>query len=243
MRALIQRVSSASVRVGDDLSQIGPGLMILLGVRRGDIPADAAWLAVKCAGLRIFEDANEKMNLSLLETGGEALVVSQFTLYGDADRGRRPSFTEAAPPEDAEPLYRHFVAALQAAGVKRVATGVFQAMMTVTIVNEGPVTIVVDSRSRGGEGATAKPDPISAFTQVFYSLEKPLVLASASPRRADLLKSLRAVRLVRSRRDLSARFPSARRSAGPGKKESAGRGNHLARPPCPRRRHRGGRRR
>src|SRR5512141_631569 len=123
MRALIQRVSRATVRVGDTESSIGPGLVILLGVRRGDSSRDAEWLARKCAGLRIFEDEHDRMNVSLLEKGGEALVVSQFTLYGDASRGRRPSFIDAAPPAEAEPLYREFVSALEQEGVRRVITG------------------------------------------------------------------------------------------------------------------------
>jgi MAF protein/D-tyrosyl-tRNA(Tyr) deacylase len=179
MRALIQRVSRASVRVGGTESSIGRGFVILLGVKRGDTVRDAAWLARKCAGLRIFEDDRDRMNVSLLEAGGEALVVSQFTLYGDAARGRRPSFTDAALPADAEPLYQEFVAALENEGVRRVVTGVFQAMMTVTIVNEGPVTILVDSRA---------DDFAPGLGRLVYPFPKPLILASASPRRAELLE-------------------------------------------------------
>lgn len=157
MRALLQRVSSASVEstpgdAASETSEIGPGLLILLGVARGDTGADAGWLAGKCAGLRIFEDDEGRMNRSLLETGGEALVISQFTLYGDADRGRRPSFAAAAPPDEAVILYDAFVAALRSAGVTRVATGVFQALMRVRLVNEGPVTLLVESRAQKSTG-------------------------------------------------------------------------------------------
>ncbi|MGI6377177.1 MAG: D-aminoacyl-tRNA deacylase [Anaerolineae bacterium] len=146
MRAVIQRVARGSVRVGDELvGAIGPGLVILLGVRSGDDEQDAAWLARKVAGLRIFEDDQAKMNRSLLDIGGGALVVSQFTLYGDARRGRRPSFTEAAPPELAAPLVARFAELLAAEGVAPVETGRFQAMMLVEIINDGPVTIILDS--------------------------------------------------------------------------------------------------
>jgi D-tyrosyl-tRNA(Tyr) deacylase len=146
MRAVIQRVARGSVRVGDELvGAIGPGLVILLGVRSGDDEQDAAWLARKVAGLRIFEDDQAKMNRSLLDIGGGALVVSQFTLYGDARRGRRPSFTEAAPPEQAAPLVARFAELLAAEGVTPVETGRFQAMMLVEILNDGPVTIILDT--------------------------------------------------------------------------------------------------
>lgn len=153
MRALLQRVSESSVEslLPDGTvaeASIGAGLMILLGVKAGDTAADAEWLAARCAGLRIFADEEGKMNRSLLELDGEALVVSQFTLYGGADRGRRPSFVAAAPPAEAVLLYEAFVAALKAAGVRRVATGVFQAMMRVRIVNEGPVTLLLESRPK-----------------------------------------------------------------------------------------------
>lgn len=144
MRALIQRVSSAAVSVdGVQISRIGKGLLILLGVKTGDTTAEADFLADKCAGLRIFEDAEEKMNLSLSDVGGEVLVVSQFTLYGDARRGRRPSFTLAAPPAQSEPLYEYFVERLRTAGL-RVATGQFGAMMAVSLVNDGPVTLLLE---------------------------------------------------------------------------------------------------
>ena len=145
MRAVIQRVSRAKVSVNHAVTgEISHGLVILLGVGREDTPAVAASLAEKAANLRIFEDENEKMNRSLLDVKGAALVVSQFTLYGDARGGRRPSFIAAAPPEQAKALYDEFCAALRKLGVT-VATGVFQAMMSVELVNEGPVTILLDS--------------------------------------------------------------------------------------------------
>jgi len=145
MRVVVQRVSRARVSVGGDVTgEIGLGLMILLGVGREDTPAMATALAEKAANLRIFEDQNGKMNLSLLDVKGGALVVSQFTLYGDARRGRRPSFIAAAPPELAKPRYQEFCEALRRLGVD-VATGVFQAMMSVELVNAGPVTILLDS--------------------------------------------------------------------------------------------------
>lgn len=145
MRAVVQRVSRAKVTVnGQVAGEIGPGLMILLGVGKEDTSAVAAAMAEKLANLRIFEDAGGKMNLSLLETKGSALVVSQFTLYGDARGQRRPSFITAAPPEQAKKLYEEFCEALKRLGVS-VGTGIFQAMMSVELVNEGPVTILVDS--------------------------------------------------------------------------------------------------
>jgi D-tyrosyl-tRNA(Tyr) deacylase len=145
MRAVVQRVSRAKVTVeGKVTGEISAGLMILLGVGKEDSEAAAASMAEKLANLRIFEDAAGKMNLSLLDTKGSALVVSQFTLYGDARGQRRPSFISAAPPDLAKKLYEHFCQALQGLGVT-VATGIFQAMMSVELVNEGPVTILVDS--------------------------------------------------------------------------------------------------
>jgi D-tyrosyl-tRNA(Tyr) deacylase len=145
MRAVVQRVSRAQVTVEQKLTgQIGPGLMILLGVGKQDSSAIAVGMAEKLANLRIFEDVAGKMNLSLLDTKGSALVVSQFTLYGDARGQRRPSFISAAPPELAKQLYEEFCKALKNLGVT-VATGIFQAMMSVELVNEGPVTILVDS--------------------------------------------------------------------------------------------------
>lgn len=146
MRAVLQRVSRACVTVeGRITGEIGAGLLILLGVGHGDTPQIAAAFAEKCANLRIFDDDAGKMNRSLLDTGGEALVVSQFTLYGDARGQRRPSYIAAAPPELARALYEAFSEALRGVGV-RVATGIFQAMMSVELVNEGPVTILLDSQ-------------------------------------------------------------------------------------------------
>jgi D-tyrosyl-tRNA(Tyr) deacylase len=145
MRAVVQRVSRARVTVEKQVTgEIAAGLLILLGVGREDTPAVAASLAEKVANLRIFEDEQRKMNLSLLDVKGAALVVSQFTLYGDARGQRRPSFMSAAPPEQAAALYEEFNTALRALGVA-VATGIFQAMMSVELVNEGPVTILLDS--------------------------------------------------------------------------------------------------
>ena len=146
MRAVIQRVTKGSVTVdGEVVGQIGRGFVILLGIKGGDTDTEAAWLARKVANLRVFEDEEGKFNRSLLEVGGAALVVSQFTLYGDARRGRRPSFTEAAPPEVAEPLVEHFCAHLLEEGVQQVETGRFRAMMAVEIHNDGPVTILLDT--------------------------------------------------------------------------------------------------
>lgn len=147
MRALIQRVSSARVEVeGRVTGSIGDGLLVLLGVRREDTVAEADALLEKLLGLRVFEDTEGKMNLSLLDTGGALLVVSQFTLYGDTRKGRRPSFDMAAPPEQANQLYEHFVAAAQARGVET-QTGVFRAMMSVSLTNEGPVTFLVETKN------------------------------------------------------------------------------------------------
>jgi D-tyrosyl-tRNA(Tyr) deacylase len=146
MRAVVQRVSRAEVRVGGEVTgRIGRGLVVLLAVRVGDTERDAEYLAGKIAGLRIFPDEAGKMNLGVEEVGGGLLVVSQFTLYGDTRKGRRPSYVEAAPPEVASALYDHFVERAQALGLP-VATGVFQAMMEVDLVNEGPVTLIVESR-------------------------------------------------------------------------------------------------
>jgi D-tyrosyl-tRNA(Tyr) deacylase len=145
MRAVVQRVSRAKVTVeGQVTGEIGAGLMILLGVGKGDSSPVAAAMAEKLANLRIFEDAHGKMNLSLLEVKGSALVASQFTLYGDARGQRRPSFISAASPELAKKLYEEFCEALKMLGVN-VGTGIFQAMMSVELVNEGPVTILIDS--------------------------------------------------------------------------------------------------
>jgi D-tyrosyl-tRNA(Tyr) deacylase len=144
MRAVVQRVRQASVAVaGREVARIGPGLLVLLGVGQGDTDAEAALLAEKVVHLRIFGDEAGHMNLSALETRGSLLVVSQFTLYGDARKGRRPSFVQAAPPAEAERLYRRFVEALRASGLE-VGEGVFQADMDVALVNQGPVTILLD---------------------------------------------------------------------------------------------------
>lgn len=145
MRAVIQRVSRAEVRVdGEVTGRIGRGIVVLLGVGHDDTERDGDYLLDKIVGLRIFPDAEGKMNLSLEQIGGELLVVSQFTLYGDTRKGRRPSFINAAPPDLAVALYDRFVAAARARGIT-VGTGVFQAMMEVELVNDGPVTIVVES--------------------------------------------------------------------------------------------------
>ncbi|HAX41011.1 MAG TPA: D-tyrosyl-tRNA(Tyr) deacylase [Solibacterales bacterium] len=145
MRAVVQRVSEANVTVDGRLTgAIGPGLVVLLGVGREDGEAQAVWLIDKILGLRIFEDEAGKMNVSLLETGGALLVVSQFTLYGDTRKGRRPSFDAAAPPQDARRLYEFFVDTARGRGVQ-VETGEFQARMRVSLVNEGPVTLICET--------------------------------------------------------------------------------------------------
>ncbi|MEY4634499.1 MAG: hypothetical protein RJA55_297 [Acidobacteriota bacterium] len=146
MRAVVQRVSSASVTVAERVTgEIGPGLLVLLGVEQGDGPTDLQYIASKLRDLRIFADADGKMNRSVLDVQGGVLVVSQFTLSGDARNGRRPSFAAAAPPQVARALYEEVVRELAASGL-RVATGEFQAMMQVSLVNDGPVTILLDSR-------------------------------------------------------------------------------------------------
>lgn len=149
MRAVLQRVSSAQVTVaGDTIGEIGPGLLILLGVAQDDTATDGEWLAQKIAALRIFEDDAAKMNRSLVDIDGSALVVSQFTLLASTRKGNRPSFNDAAPPALAIPLYEQFVARLSAVLGRPVATGRFGAMMDVALVNDGPVTLVLDSRQR-----------------------------------------------------------------------------------------------
>ena len=146
MRAVVQRASSASVAVaGRTVGAIGQGLVVLLGIAPEDGETEVRWLADKLAQLRVFADDEGKMNRSLVEVGGEALVVSQFTLFGDVSRGRRPSFVGAARPELAEPLYERFCAALGEAGVRSVARGTFGAHMDVALVNDGPVTLVVET--------------------------------------------------------------------------------------------------
>lgn len=144
MRAVVQRVKRASVTVGGEtIARIDRGFLILLGVAKGDSEEEARWLARKCAGLRVFEDDAGLMNLGLADVGGRAIVVSQFTLYGDVSRGKRPSFTDSAPPEIAEPLYEAFVGAMRGEGVD-VATGKFQAKMMVELANDGPVTLIIE---------------------------------------------------------------------------------------------------
>lgn len=148
MRAVLQRVRSASVTEdGRVLSSIGHGILVLLGVGLNDTESDASWLADKTANLRIFEDDEGKMNLSVLDVAGEVLVVSQFTLYGDARKGRRPSFSDAAPPERADALYLTYVGELKARNVPA-QTGRFRAKMLVNIENDGPVTILLDTAQR-----------------------------------------------------------------------------------------------
>lgn len=147
MRAIIQRASTARVEVeGRVTGEIGRGVLVLLGVGHGDTEADADYLADKIVHLRIFNDPQGKMNLSLVDIGGKALVVSQFTLYGDVRRGRRPSYTDAAEPEMANRLYEYFVQRVRALGIAT-ETGVFQADMKVTLTNDGPVTITMDSKT------------------------------------------------------------------------------------------------
>ena len=146
MRAVVQRVTRAKVTVGDDVTgEIAKGLVVLLGVARDDTKADVEYLVSKIAALRIFEDADDKMNLSVREVSGGLLVVSQFTLYGDVRRGLRPSWIEAAAPEVAEPLYELFIAEARKM-LAKVESGKFGAMMQVELVNDGPVTILLDSR-------------------------------------------------------------------------------------------------
>ncbi len=148
MKAVIQRVSAARVDVNDEtVGEIGAGILVLLGVEQGDTDQDAAWLAKKIVELRIFEDSAGKMNLSLTEVGGSLLVVSQFTLLGSCNKGRRPSFIAAAPPEEGNRLYGYFTDRARESGAK-VETGIFQAMMKVHLVNDGPVTFILDSKIR-----------------------------------------------------------------------------------------------
>lgn len=145
MRAVVQLVKEGSVTVGgEETGAIKKGVLIFLGVTREDTEKDATYLAEKIVNLRIFPDHDDKMNLSLLDTGGEALIVSQFTLYGDCRKGRRPSYSKAAEPEKAEQLYNFFITQIEGFGV-RVGTGIFQAMMEVRLLNDGPVTLLLDS--------------------------------------------------------------------------------------------------
>ena len=146
MRAVVQRVSEASVKVdGQCVGSIGTGLVVLLGVDKGDSDQDADYIAEKIAGLRVFPDDQQRMNLSVVDVGGSVLMISQFTLLGDVRRGRRPSFTDAAEPEMADQLYEHCNRQLRLHGVT-VATGIFRADMQVQLINDGPVTILLDSR-------------------------------------------------------------------------------------------------
>jgi len=195
MVAVVQRVSRAEVRIaGREPAAIGRGLFILLGVARGDSDADAEWLARKCLSLRIFSDAEGRMNLGLEDVGGALLVVSQFTLLGDCVKGRRPSWSEAAEPAEAERLYERFTAELRRSPFP-VRTGVFQARMQVESMNEGPVTLWIDTRrwkDRAGGAAAEEPDraiePRAAAR--LMGCAEPLILASGSPRRAQLLAML-----------------------------------------------------
>ena len=146
MRAVIQRVKRSSVRVKDKIiGEIDSGLLVLLGISKTDKPKDADYLAEKITGLRVFEDNNAKMNLSLLDTGKEMLVVSQFTLLGDCRKGRRPSFIQAADPDKAKELYEYFISQVRLKGIK-VKTGQFRALMSVSLINDGPVTLVIESQ-------------------------------------------------------------------------------------------------
>jgi len=150
MRALVQRVKRCSVLVeGTQQSSIETGMLILLGVKNGDTESDAEYLAERCSSLRIFENETGKMNLSVKDVKGEAMVVSQFTLYGDTHKGNRPSYTDAAPPQIAEALYNRFISHLQKlVGDQRVASGVFRAMMDIDLINDGPVTLMLESKNR-----------------------------------------------------------------------------------------------
>ena len=145
MKIVLQRVKHASVTVeGEEVSAIGPGLLLLVGIATGDTEAEADWLAKKVSGLRVMADDEGKMNRGVLEAEGEVLAVSQFTLLGDARKGRRPSFVEAAPPETAEPLFDQFCEKLRESGVRSVKTGRFGTMMDVALVNDGPVTVLLE---------------------------------------------------------------------------------------------------
>ena len=151
MRALVQRVTEAGVYIAKEnyIAEIEKGMVILLGIKSDDNESDLNFLADKCSGLRIFEDENEKMNLSLKDIDGEVLIISQFTLYGDAQKGNRPSFIEAAKPEIAIPLYEKFISRMKAKKKKKkIKTGIFGAMMQVKIINDGPVTILVESKQQ-----------------------------------------------------------------------------------------------
>ena len=152
MRVVVQRVRQAEVRIGElTTAAIGAGLLVFVGIHPTDGPAEIAWMSDKLSHLRIFEDPQGKMNLSLVDIGGEMLIVSQFTLYGDCRKGRRPGFSEAAAPQFAEALYQRLIEAVRAKGI-RVATGTFQASMDVHLINSGPVTLSLDTADRAGLG-------------------------------------------------------------------------------------------
>jgi D-tyrosyl-tRNA(Tyr) deacylase len=183
MIAVVQRVLRAEVRIaGRDPARIDRGLLILLGVARGDSDTDAKWLAQKCLGLRIFNDVRGRMNLALDDVGGDILVISQFTLLGDCVKGRRPSWSHAAEPHEAERLYERFLGYLRRSPF-RVATGVFQAMMEVESINDGPVTLIIDS-------SKWKARPGGTGAGLLRRERGVLHLASRSPRRAQLLEML-----------------------------------------------------
>jgi D-tyrosyl-tRNA(Tyr) deacylase len=147
MRALIQRVSKASVEIDGKINgAINSGMVILLGITHNDTLDDVEYVAEKCLNLRIYPDAADKMNLSLLDTAGEVLIISQFTLYGNTSKGRRPGFSDAAQPQQAIPLYEAFIKKISQSGLKKVATGIFGAKMAVNIHNDGPVTLMVESK-------------------------------------------------------------------------------------------------
>ena len=147
MRALIQRVSKASVEIDGKINgAINSGMVILLGITHNDTLDDVEYVAEKCLNLRIYPDAADKMNLSLLDTAGEVLIISQFTLYGNTSKGRRPGFSDAAQPQQAIPLYEAFIKKISQSGLKKVATGIFGAKMAVNIHNDGPVTLMIESK-------------------------------------------------------------------------------------------------
>lgn len=151
MRALVQRVSEGGVYIAEENynAEIGQGLVILLGIKEGDTEEETIYTADKCCNLRIFEDSEEKMNLSLKDVNGEVLIISQFTLYGETAKGNRPNFTSAAKPDEAIPLYELFVKRIEETiGKQRVKTGIFGAMMQVKIMNDGPVTVLVESKTK-----------------------------------------------------------------------------------------------
>jgi MAF protein/D-tyrosyl-tRNA(Tyr) deacylase len=197
MRALIQRVTCARVRVGERIAgEIGEGLLALVGVKQGDGTEDAEWISAKLVGLRIFRDEAGKMNRSILETGGRVLLVSQFTLYGDVRKGRRPSFEKAARPEEAVPLLDDLRRRIETAGVG-VAAGEFGAMMMVELVNDGPVTLMLDSETRNTSRTSGEERPsanrIALLAPGSPLTDGSLVLASGSPRRRVLLEELGVV--------------------------------------------------